>query len=424
MNENIPPGFIPTDSKVEGIEVYKPAPMESEIMRETVDFNCPQCGATTAFSARDGALTCSHCGYFEAPLKPVVGKSAEDFEFTVDTMELATQGWGEDRKEVECQNCGARTSIPTESLTHTCPFCGSNKVIQRKASQDILRPRFLIPFKVEPSACREITREWLGSSWMTPGKLKDIANMALFTGVYLPYWTFDAITRADWKAEVGHAKTKRYFEDGKWKERIVIEWRWESGHIIQKYDDFLIRGTKRLSDLLLRQINNFNLNELSPYDPKFLAGLQAQAYDVPLETAWEGSRILMRDQTKSACRTQASTNRIRNFSMNLDFADESWRYILLPVYLATYSIDNQEFQVMVNGQTGAIAGQRPVDWRKIWLLIGLLLSPGMLLGLIGILTVALAGIGLAIGIVGFFLLIFGIIISVVVFRQASALDNV
>jgi Zn finger protein HypA/HybF involved in hydrogenase expression len=222
MNKNIPPGFVLTDSKVEGIDVYKPAPVVSEITKESVDFVCPQCGATTAFSASDGGLTCSHCGYFEAPLKPVIGKAAEDFEFTVDTMELSTQGWGETRKEVECQNCGARTSIPTENLTHTCPFCGSNKVIQQNASQDIIRPRFLIPFKVEAHTCRVITREWLGSSWMTPDKLKDIGNMALFTGIYLPYWTFDAVTSADWKAEVGHAKTKRYFKDGKWKNESLL----------------------------------------------------------------------------------------------------------------------------------------------------------------------------------------------------------
>ena len=170
-----------------------PAPSDEGEYRETVYFACPQCGATTAYSASDGGLTCTHCGYYEPPEKEVVGKAAERFEFTVETMERAAHGWGEARKELQCQGCGAYTSIPVDSLTHTCAFCGSNKVIQRQAPQDVLRPRFLIPFKIETDACHTIAREWLGSSWMTPGSLKRLAQVAHFTGIYLPFWTFGAL---------------------------------------------------------------------------------------------------------------------------------------------------------------------------------------------------------------------------------------
>jgi hypothetical protein len=110
--------------------------------------------------------------------------------------------------------------------------------------------------------------------------------------------------------------------------------------------------------------------------------------------------------------------------MNLDFGDETWRYVLLPVYLATYPYQKEVFQVMVNGQTGAIAGQRPVDWNKVWLAVGLLVSPGLLLGLIGMVTLIIGGIGMAIGGVGFVLLIIGLIISIFIIRQAYGLDDI
>ena len=101
-----------------------------------------------------------------------------------------------------------------------------------------------------------------------------------------------------------------------------------------------------------------------------------------LETAWEHARRLMRARTKEACQKQASAQNMRNFSMNLDFSEESWRYILLPLYLATYRYGDKVFQVMVNGQTGVIAGQRPVDWRKVgWILAGAFL-PALLFALI------------------------------------------
>ncbi|MEW5871699.1 MAG: hypothetical protein AB1894_20690 [Chloroflexota bacterium] len=424
MTETFPPAnFIPTASAVEGIEVYLPAPAQAAPHQVEVDFKCPQCGATTAYSAADGGLTCSHCGYFQPPSGPAVGKRADEFEFTVETMARAAQGWGQERKEMACQNCGALTSLPAESLTNTCAFCGSNKVIQRQAPQDVLRPRFLVPFKLEAATCGQVARQWLGSSWMTPASLQKAAALANFTPIYLPFWTFDAICSAAWKAEVGHPKTERYFENGEWKERTVTEWRWESGQVRLTIDDLTVPGTARLSALLLGKILDFDLRALAAYEADYLAGLQAQSYDIPLEQAWETGRQQMREQTRQACVAQASTAQVRNLNMNLDFSEESWRYILLPVYLNTYRYEDKTYQVMVNGQTGSVAGQRPVDWTKVVLVLAGLLSPGVLLMLVGLATVALAGIGVGIAGFGFLVFILGFVIGSIILMQAYKLDD-
>ncbi len=422
-----PANFVVAESKIAGIEVYQPAPPASDaaLKQAVVNFTCPQCGAATAYSIADGSLKCDHCGYTEKPKAEVVGKKAEESEFTVKTMEEDGRGWGEERQEMECQSCGARTVLPAQKMTHTCAFCGSTKVIQRQAAQDGLRPRFLIPFLVDDQRCQAISRQWLGSSWMTPGILKGLTGLQAFAGVYLPFWTFDATTRADWKAEVGHTRTERYYDSSSktWQTRTRVDWRWESGHAQVRIENLIVPGTARLSNLHLRKIRNFDLRGLVDYDPKYLAGFQAQAYDVKLEAAWEVGREEMREQTRQECRKQASTTMIRNFSMNVDFADEGWRYVLLPVHLAAYSYDNKTYQVMINGQTGAISGQRPVDWSKVWLAIVLLLAPGVLVCLLGLVTLPLAGVGAVIGGVGFVLLIIGLIIAGIFFFQASHLAD-
>ena len=153
-----PEGYVRVPSNVAGIEVFAPAPEGEVAQPDVVDFKCPRCQATTAFSVADGGLRCAHCGYYEAPETSIVGKGAEEFEFTVATVSAArqAQGWGTERREISCQSCGARTSVPPTGLTHTCPFCGSNRVLQQAAAHDELRPRFLIPFRVEPD--RKSTR--------------------------------------------------------------------------------------------------------------------------------------------------------------------------------------------------------------------------------------------------------------------------
>lgn len=419
-----PPNFHEVPSNVSGIEVYAPIPEQTSPQQAVVEFTCPQCGATTAYSVEDGGLKCSHCGYYSPPERKTTGAQASELEFTVETMQDMEHGWGEARKDMECMTCGAITSISEQSLTHTCPFCGSNHVIQKTASQDVLRPRYLIPFQIEAQKCLSIAQEWMGSSWMTPKSLKRVADQALFSGVFLPYWTFDTTATASWRAEVGHTETERYFQDGEWKTRTVIRWRWESGMVNEKFDDLLVPGTNRLSSLLLNKIKAFQMSQLRPYEAGFLAGFQALSYDRPLDNSWEIARQQMREHTRLACRKQASTPRIRNFSMKLDFGNESWRYILLPIYLAGYRYANQNFQVIINGQSGQIAGQRPVDWKKVWLVVGALLTPGLLLALIGAITLLLGGVGALIGGVGFVLLLIGVVISVVILRQATSMDDI
>jgi hypothetical protein len=226
--------------------------------------------------------------------------------------------------------------------------------------------------------------------------------------------------------------TERYYDAGSksWKTRTKTVWRWESGRARRTFDDLTVVGTTRLSALLLGRIDDFDTRGLVPYDASYLAGLMAQAYDVQLEQAWETAREKMRADTRTACRSQASTSQIRNFSMSLDFADESWRYVLLPVYVAVYRYGGESYQVLLNGQTGTIAGQRPVDWNKVWLAVAGMLAPGVLLGFLAVLTSALGVVlppSLVVGggvlVLAFVLLVIGIVFAVITIVKARSLDD-
>ena len=258
---------------------------------------------------------------------------------------------------------------------------------------------------------------------MTPSGLKSLSSRAKFSAIYLPYWTFDSVTQAAWKAEVGHQKTERFFDGKEWRTRVVTEWRWESGQVQQRFEDLIVEGTARLSRLLMDKLKNFDLGQFTPYDPKYLAGMQARAYDVTLEQAWESARQQMREKTREACYHQASSPQVRNFSMDLDFSAEKWRYVLLPMYVASYRYQDKPYQVMVNGQTGMIAGQRPVDWTRVGLVAALIAAPGLFVCLVGLLTLLL-GIGAAIGGFGLILLVIGLVIDAIIVFKAMSLDDI
>jgi hypothetical protein len=126
----------------------------------------------------------------------------------------------------------------------------------------------------------------------------------------------------------------------------------------------------------------------------------------------------MNESTREACRGQISSSHVRNFSMLADFAEETWRYILLPVYAVAYGFDGKTYQVLVNGQSGVVAGQKPVEWWKVWLAIAGLLTPGVLLGLVGLVLLLVGGIGIFPLGLGGILFVVGLVISIYIFKQA------
>ncbi len=423
-----PPGYQPIESAVAGITVYAPIPETTSVYDEK-RFTCPQCGATTHFDVRAGGVACEYCGYVATPHAEKVGRRASEHEFTLTTMLKAEQGWGLSRRELHCESCGADLAVTEEAISSTCAFCGSNRVNLRATDAEQLRPRYLAPFIIQPDTVRARVRDWLGRGWMHPRQLAHSASITRMPGIYLPFWTFDSVITSAWRAEVGYPKKERYYSISSkaWKTRTKIEWRWEEGHVVTDIDDLLISGSSHLNPHILERLYPFNLHELVAYSPDYLAGWQAHAYDITLPDAWETGKATMRQQARDDCyqSIQTRSSHIRNFSMTADFADEVWRYILLPIYLSSYTYEGNVYQVMVQGQSGVVAGQKPVDWRKVWLAMSALVLPGMLLIMIDMVPALITG-GQAspLLLLGVVLLILGTVFAVGMHQRAVHLEKV
>lgn len=411
---SIPSNFHQIDSKVEGITVFAPIPEKSHI-HETKTYQCPNCGATTQYDVASSGVACEHCGYLAPQSARQVGRSAAQEEFTLAALALSDQGWGTERTRMLCDNCGAELSIPSKAITHTCPFCTSNRVNLSNFPADILRPKFLIPFKIIPEDTRNLVRSWLQKGWFHPPELASLASLEKFTGIYLPFWTFDANVAASWRAQVGYTRTVR---DRDGHTHTVTDWRWESGNVALNVDDFPYLGSDKVSQIILERLLPYQFGELVSYSPDYLAGWQAQQYNIPLPDAWQEAKEVIREKAQAACRAQIHSSQVRNFSMTAEFSNEAWRYVLLPVYLSAYNHEGRVFQVMVNGQTGTVAGQKPVAWWKIWLAIAGMLLPGLGLGLIGLPLLLLGGAGVVPIILGFILLVPGGIFSFLLYQKA------
>lgn len=416
-----PAGYERLDSLLDGIEVFGPVANADPTDTGPVAVRCPQCGASARFDVARGCVGCPFCGWADETGADVVGREAAGGEFTREALDRGAQGFGIDRRELGCGACGAVVAVEAGALAATCPFCASNQVaIREHATVSGLRPTAILPFAVRAETCRSIAGTWLGQGWFHPQDLGKLARVEGFVGIYVPYWTFSADVRSSWEAEIGtereEVSTNR---DGERETRTVIDWRWKSGSVTLTPRDLLIPGTTKLSARLLTRIESaFALDGLATYDPKLLAGFQAQTYDVPLPDAWEAGRHRMREDARSACERDTGSSHVRNFSMTADLDDESWRHVLLPIWVSAYRYADRTWVVVIDGSKGRAAGQKPIAWWKVWTAVATLLSPGLGLMVIG-LPLLLVGVGLFVLITGIVVLILGAVGSVFVYRHAT-----
>src|SRR5678810_1182314 len=153
---------------------------------------------------------------------------------------------------------------------------------------------------------RDRVRQWYGTRWFAPNRLKRAALTDTVRGLYIPYWTFDAQVHAEWTAESGYYYyvTESYRDaNGQTQTRQVRKIRWEpsAGSIDHFFDDDLVAASRGVQPQLLRRVEPFPTKELVGYEPGFLSGWVVERYQIDLITAAQRSRERMDGEVESLC---------------------------------------------------------------------------------------------------------------------------
>jgi hypothetical protein len=352
------------------------------------EFHCPSCGAEAHWNASKQALVCNYCGTI-APMQPDTaaagGGIEKDLIAALQSIGDEGRGWETERRSVKCQSCQAITVFEPSRAAQRCDFCGSASIIPVEEQTRPIRPESLLEFKLPETAVREAIRKWYGSRWFAPGNLGIKALTDTVHGMYVPYWTFDANVSADWTAMSGdyYYETESYTDSqGKRQTRQVRKIRWypSSGHLNHFFDDELVPATRGVQIDLLRKVEPFpTTTELKPYAPGFLSGWNVEQYQIDLISAAKHAREVMDGKTRQLCASQVPGDTHRDLQVHADYSGQTFKHILVPVWLLAYTYRTSRYQVVVNGYTGAIAGRYPKSWIKITLLIvGILAAIGLI----------------------------------------------
>lgn len=337
---------------------------------------CPACGAQAEWNPSKQALICPFCGT-EAPAEvdASTGEIQEiDLVRTLREIPDELRGWHTEKRSVRCRSCQAISVFDADRVAQRCDFCGSPELVDYEEIKAPIRPQSLLPFKVPETQIRESIRRWLAGRWFAPGKLRSRALVDTVHGVYLPYWTFDAMADCKWWADAGYYyyETETYTDNqGRRQQRQVQKVRWvpAAGEIRHFFDDEPVPGTQGVDLALLKAIEPFPTAELVPYDTAYLSGFVVEHYKVVLIDAAKQARESIERQLQALCAREVPGDTHRNLRIEPRYSGETFKHILVPVWLLTYDYHGRAFQVLVNGYTGEIAGRYPKSGWKIFFLV-------------------------------------------------------
>jgi DNA-directed RNA polymerase subunit RPC12/RpoP len=337
---------------------------------------CAACGSQLTFRAETQQLACTHCNATQ-PLVFTQTKLRENpLANGLVSQELRLDRVVEERLFC-CANCGARTRVSAEAPTLSCGFCGNRAINPEAQRTRLIEPAGVLPFRLGREAALGVFQRWIGNGWLAPNDLKAGAVLDNLHGIYLPFWTVDAHAHSTWSGERGtyyyETKTERDSQGRTvTRQERHTSWSYRSGTHGQFYDDVLLLASTSLQQqtLALGVVQqDFHLPDVVDYDPRVLLGWEAEVYSIDLHAGLAQARTIIREREHDACSNELGGDEQRGLEVRTTLTDESFKHLLLPLWLCAYVYRGQLYHFLINGQTGAISGSRPTSPWKVALLV-------------------------------------------------------
>ncbi|MCP4416328.1 MAG: hypothetical protein GY805_06885 [Chloroflexi bacterium] len=346
-------GLALLDGRLQAKDIINPNQLKQAIAEtpeqtNAEQFACPRCAAKLQFTPDGQQLHCGFCGYEQAVDTSVgtekvqktsqFGEGAFEQEFTTALAQAKGHLAPINMRTFQCNGCAVEFVLAPEAISMTCPYCDSVYVTETAASQDLMPPHALIPFGISQEQAEKAVGGWL--------KRHDVERPLLspIVGIYLPLWTFDVGGEIRWGGQVKKGDN----------------WVQISGNHLAFSDDVRIPASSKLDGDLSKGFATFDLAGLVAYDNQYLADWPAERHTIPLaDASLQARKHVLRDLRRNPQRLTLED--VRNLRLgSLGLVVESFKLALLPLWLAHYVVENETFDLLVNGQTGDVVGKRPL----------------------------------------------------------------
>ncbi len=333
-------------------------------MQTLQEYKCPACGGALEFNSDIQKMKCPFCDSEYAMEELASLDAGLDGGAGADDMQWQTAAggeWTEDEKgglrSYVCKSCGGEIVGDETTAATSCPFCG-NPVVMMEQFSGMLKPDIVIPFKLNKKDAKEAFKKHISGKRLLPKTFKDENHIDEIKGIYVPFWLFDA-----------HADASVVYDAKKIRKWSDSDYNYTETSLYRVYRDgctdfaaIPVDGSEKMADDLMESIEPFDLAAAVKFQTAYLAGYLADKYDVTAEQSVDRANSRVKSSVEELFRdTVKGYDSVTPDSSFIRLQNGVAKYALYPVWLLNTTYQGKQYTFAMNGQTGKLVGDLPVD---------------------------------------------------------------
>jgi DNA-directed RNA polymerase subunit RPC12/RpoP len=336
------------------------------------EYKCPSCGGALAFDSKEQQMKCPYCdSVFDVEAVRAFNDALEQEpkdHYGWETYDQSTGSGDWKSSELDsmiaysCPSCGGEIVADKNTAATSCPYCGNHAIISQKLT-GMLRPDYVIPFKLDKKAAQEALAGFYKGKPLLPKSFAGQNRIEEITGIYVPFWLFDCATHAgiQYKATRVHHWSDSKYDYTKTDTYQIFR---EGG---MKFEKVPVDGSRKMEDTYMEAIEPYDYNAAVEFQSAYLSGYLADKYDVDAESAKPRANARIKQSVEKAfAATVTGYATCVPEHVRVAFSDGSVRYALMPVWMLNTKYKDKIYTFAMNGQTGKLIGSLPVSWGKFW----------------------------------------------------------
>lgn len=339
---------------------------------EVMEYKCPNCAGAIKFDSGKQKMKCPYC---DTEFEMEALKSMDEEQLNASKSDEFEWNIEENKEKIDenegivsyvCKSCGGEIIGDKNTGATKCPFC-DNPVIMVKNFSGMLKPDYVIPFKLDKKAAKERLSHHLKNKILLPNLFKEENHIDEIRGVYVPFWLFGADANADmtyratrvtgWSDNnYTYTKTDHYFLT-------------RAGDV--GFDNIPVDGSSKIDDELMESVEPFNFDDVIDFQTAYLSGYLADKYDVDANQSVERANERVKKSAEDAFspRSEGYATVIPQNSC-IKISNGSVKYALYPVWILNTTWKGKKYIFAMNGQTGKFVGNLPMDKKKYFAWFG------------------------------------------------------
>ena len=335
-------------------------------MSDINEYKCPSCGGAIEFDSHSQKMKCPYCDT-EFDLETLkkydeqLSKEAEQKDDISDWQTDPGKQWQEGETDgmnvYTCKSCGGEIVSDENTGATSCPYCG-NPVILTERFRGALRQDMVIPFKLDKKAAKEAYYKHIKGRPLLPKVFRRENHIDEIKGIYVPFWLFDADVAADARYKATKVRT---WSDSDYDYTETSYYSVDrSGNM--SFVSVPVDGSSRMSDDLMESIEPYKVADAVEFQTAYLSGYLADKYDVDAQQSTDRAKERMKESAQDVLRdTVKGYASVIPENTNVRISGGDAKYALYPVWILNTTWRGKKYIFAMNGQTGRMTGDLPVD---------------------------------------------------------------